>query len=73
MLGFGQSSHGGYLKSYLRKDGFLVDFVEDFNDLGQSHDGLVKHFVTKAWLMFDTIKQLLVLLCCVLAISNSFI
>lgn len=74
-VGFGQAGHGGYLKSFLRPgpSGFLVDFADDFQGLGESHDGIVKHFKNKMWMIYDTLKQLFVLMCCVVAIAKSFV
>ena len=73
LIGFGYTSQGGYLKTIFRdKDGFMVDFKHDFSEIGNSEEGLVRHFEIKLWLIYDTLKQLFIVMCAVVAISKAF-
>ena len=75
MLGYGKTSVGGFLKTMFRKgkDGFTVDFENDFFELGNSNDGFVKHFYNKMRLLYDTIKNLFIIMSCCIAICKAIL
>ena len=75
LVGFGKHGVGGYLSTYFRDEsgGFTIDFKRDFEGLGHSKDGLIRHMTTKFWLFCDTMKNLFVVMCCVLAVCKTFI
>jgi len=75
LVGFGTHGAGGYLTTYLREEtrGFTIDFRRDFEVMGHSKDGLVRHLWTKFWLVVDTLKNLCIVMCCVVAICKTLI
>jgi hypothetical protein len=75
LLGFGDTSVGGYLKPLMRseKTSFMIDFQNDFSQLGSTFDGLTQHLWLKLWLVFDSLWNLFIIMCCVVAICKVFL